>query len=143
MGAEEGVCLGMSNEFDEAELFSGAAGERVGFKGELAGFYGDIKGFCFGFCEANSPYFWVCIDDARDGYIFDMGRFVSDKLGDGISFFGGFMGEHGAIYDISDGIDVGMGGAEVVIDGDEPFFVRGDVDVIEAKVLGVGAAADG
>ena len=142
MDAEEGSCFGIGDHLDEAEIVSSAAGAGVGFEGKLAGFDGEPHGFGFRFGEANGSHFRVCVDDAGDGNILDMGRLTGDNFCYGHSLFGGFMGQHRAVYDVSDGIDVGMGGAEVVVDLDESPLIGGDRESFKAEALGVGTSSD-
>lgn len=68
---------------------------------------------------------------------------AGDDLCYGDAFFGGFVGKHGAVYEVSDGKDVGDGGAKEAVDGNEALGIGLDAKGLKAEVLGVGAPAYG
>ncbi len=128
VGADEAVALGVHDELDEAALFADAAGAGVGFEGELGGGIADaaLLGFFFG--EADGGDFGVGVGDVGDGEVVDGGAVAGEELGYGNAFFGGFVGEHGAVDEVSNGEDVGLLGLEGGINGDESSGVFFDAD---------------
>lgn len=117
METEEFVSGGVGDDFDEASQFVCAFGAGIDFERKLAGFGGETEGCCFGFCEADVGDFRCGVDDAGDGDVVDGGGQAGDEFGDGCPFFGSFMGKHGAVNDVADGVDVRSRRLESVIDG--------------------------
>ena len=68
------------------------------------------------------------VGDVGDGEVVDGGAVAGEELGDGGPLFGGFVGEHGAVDEVSDGEDVGLLGLEGGVNGDESSGVFFDAD---------------
>ena len=85
----------------------------------------------------------VRVHDGGDGVVVYMPVGLGEVLDGGDGFFFAFVCEHGAEGDVADGADVRDLGAVFVVDDDAAFAVELEADLVEAEVLGEGAAADG
>ncbi|MNE01767.1 hypothetical protein D3C80_942170 [compost metagenome] len=143
MNAQDAVGLGIGDHLDEAGGVVGSHGAAAGGEGEGADVDLDAFGLQGLLGLADPRDFRVGIDDRRDQVIVHLGFVAGDALGDHDALFRRLVGQHGATYHVTDGVDARNAGLALVVDEDETALVQGHAAVGGQQVGGHRATAHG
>src|SRR5690606_25874575 len=117
-------------------------GTATGFEGKGACLVLMSLGFQLFFGFTYAGHFGPGVYDARNEVVIDMGFLACQPLGHIHAFIFGFVGEHGALYHVADGIYACYGGFEVLVHGYLfSALFQGDADVFQSEPFRIGGAA--
>lgn len=143
MRAQNAVSLGVSQKLDKAVVVVVGAGSAVGLEWELADLVLDLLLLELLFSVADPRDLRVRVDNGGNGHVVDVTDTAGQLFDDGDTFLFGLVRQHGTLDDVTNGVDVGHGGAEVVVNGHATSFVELDADLLQAQVVGEGATTHG
>src|SRR5690606_6920432 len=86
--------------------------------------------------------FRVGIDDRRNQVVVHLGFVARDALSNHYTLFRGLVGEHGAAYYVTDGVDARDAGSAVVINEDKTTLVHINAGVSSEQIGGHWATAN-
>lgn len=139
---EDAVSLGISEDLDDTLSIIDSASTRVGHEGELADLVLDALSLEVLLVLTDGGDLRVGVDDTGDGVVVDVAVLASHDLDSGNTFLLGLVGEHGTSDNITDGVDRGDVGAEVVVNLDHA-AVKSDTELLETEAISVGTTTSG
>lgn len=142
MRSQNPVCVLIRQNLDETIGVIVRLCSRVCHERKFADFVLNAFALEIFFCFADPADFRVRVDDRWHAIVINVDWATLDALHADNALVFGLVGQHGAVDAVADGVNIRDDSLEVGVDRDAPTLVTLDTHFFEAKVEGVGPAAD-
>mmetsp|Transcript_7987 Transcript_7987/g.27120 ORF Transcript_7987/g.27120 Transcript_7987/m.27120 type:complete len:361 (+) Transcript_7987:292-1374(+) len=141
--SEDLARLLVRDELDDAVRVGVGARARVGHERKLAHRVGGARRLDLLLGEPHGGHLRVGVDHVGDAVVVDVAVLARDDLRHGDALLLRLVREHGPADHVADGVHARDVGPELIVHVHDAPGAHGDVEVLEAQALRVGAPADG